>query len=205
MIFMNVKKSLYVIVCLLSLFGCSLNTTDLSYRDGAVRLALGKQTVSMHAKTISRKIDNFSTLIVSHTLLKLDTGSLAVFDKARTDMRYEFNYTLPETLRIVFNAQAMHLIYYADSFYLYQVILSDGSRLNVMAEQLDNESLNMLYGMDNATVETWLKALGYNASGKLHTPVRVVNGKKGAILSDWTIYKVNVMQLVVPRRDMMGI
>jgi hypothetical protein len=201
---MMVSKLYVVTVLLLLALMTACSTTDLSYRDGYVTLQLNQNRLQIPAKKLSSKIDNFSTLIVTHQLLQLDDGSMAVFDKARTDDRYEFYYPTPETIRIVFDARAVRQVYYDHSFYAFQLILSDGSWLNVIVEQLEDQSLNMLYGMDNQALSRLLQRLHDRAGGGLHEPVRTIQGKQGAILSNWTIYKVNVMQLVGPRRDLMG-
>ena len=202
---MMVSKLYVVTVLLLLALMTACSTTDLSYReDGYVTLQLNQNRLQVPAKKLSSKIDNFSTLIVTHQLLQLDDGSMAVFDKARTDDRYEFYYPTAETIRIVFDARAVRQVYYDHSFYAFQLILSDGSWLNVIVEQLEDQSLNMLYGMDNQALSRLLQRLHDRAGGGLHEPVRTIQGKQGAILSNWTIYKVNVMQLVGPRRDLMG-
>jgi hypothetical protein len=184
--------------------GCSFSTTDLSYRNGILALQLDRSRLTLPARELSRQIDNFSTLAVTHYLLALEGGGMAVFDKARTDMRYEFQYPTAETIRIVFDAKAVHRVYFENSFYVFQVVLADGSLLNVIAEQLEDESLNMLYGMSNAVLARLLDKLHGGLSGSLYAPVRTVTGKSGAIYSKWTIQKVNVMQLVGPKRDIMG-
>jgi len=183
--------------------GCSMSTTDLAYRNDRVLLQLGHAHIQMPATKVAEQLENFSTLYVTHTLIRFPTGSLAVVDKARTDTRYEFNYPLAHTLKVVFDAKALYQIYYNSSFYVFQLLLADGSYINVMAEQLDDQGLNMVYGMDNDTLRTFLEPLVQNI-GSLH-PVRTIKGKEGAILGRWTSRKVHLEPLVVPRRDMTGI
>jgi len=197
------RVSLLFLIGVVWLFtACS--TTDLSYRDGKLTLQLNENSFQVPAALLSKQTDNFSTLAVTHLLLKLPDGGFAVFDKARTDTRYEFYYPTAETVRIVFDARAVRQVYFENSFYVFQVMLADGSLLNVLTEQLEDESLNMLYGMDNATLSRLLQQLHGVSVGTLQEPVRTIHGKQGAILSRWTIYKVNVMELVGPKRDMMG-
>jgi len=191
-------------VTVLLVTACSVMTTDLSYRNGQLALQLDHTHLQVPVREISQKRENFSTLMVTHYLLALEKGELVVFDKARTDTRYEFYYPTAETIRIVFEARAVRQVYFSNSLYVFQVILADGTLLNVIAEQLEDESLNLLYGMSNTTLEKLMKKLHGTPLATLHTPVRTIRGKEGAIFSKWTIRKVNVMQLVGPKREMMG-
>jgi hypothetical protein len=204
MISLRIRVRILLLAASVVLSACSLSTTDLSYRNSMLVLQLDQDRLILPARQVSKQVDNFSTLVVMHYLLALEGGGMAVFDKARTDERYEFQYPTAETIRIVFDAKAVRRIYFENSFYVFQVILADGSVLNVMAEQLEDQSLNMLYGMDNAVLGRLLDKLHRGLSDSLYTPVRTVSGKEGAIYSRWTIQKVNVMQLVGPKRDIMG-
>ena len=130
---------------------------------------------------------------------------MVVYEKARTDDMNEFYYPTIDTIKIVFDARYVRVVYFSSSFYITQVILADGRPLNVIVEQLEDQSLNMVYGMTNKQINNLLNRLDSQERMPVDQHVITLDRQQGAILSRWTTYKVNIMQLVGPKRDLMGL
>ena len=195
-------KFLIVLFILVFLSACS--TTDLSYKNNQLVLKVDDKHLQVNSRFINNRISNFSTLFIDHQLLQLNEGNIVVYEKARTDDMNEFYFPTVDTIKIVFDARYIRVVYFSSSFYIMQVVLADGRPLNVMVEQLEDQSLNMVYGMTNKQINHLLSQLDSQKRMPLDQHVITLNLQQSAILSRWTTYKVNIMQLVGPKRDLMG-
>ena len=198
----SVVKFLITMFILAFLTGCS--TTDLSYKNNQLILRVDGKHLQMDSRFINHRMNNFGTLFIDQQLLKLNEGNIVVYEKARTDDMNEFYYPTIDTIKIVFDARYVRVVYFSSSFYIMQVILADGRALNVIVEQLEDQSLNMVYGMTNKQINNLLNQLDAQERMPADQHVTTLHRQQSAILSRWTTYKVNIMQLVGPKRDLMG-
>ena len=198
----KVVKFLFLVLVLGVLSACS--TTDLGYKNNKLVLQVDGKHLQVNSKLINQRMNNFGTLYINQQLLQLDDGNTVVYEKARTDDTYEFYFPTIDTIRIVFDARYIKVVYFSSSFYILQLILNDGRALNVIVEQLEDQSLNMVYGMTNKQINHLLRQLDVKESMSVNQNIITLYHQKNVILSRWTTYKVNVMQLVGPKRDMFG-
>jgi hypothetical protein len=191
-------KFLFSIIALLVLSACS--TTDLSYKNNKLVLQVDGKHLQVNSTPLGRHLSNFSNLYLAYKVLKLDDGNIVVYEKARTDSSYEFNFTTRRTIQIVFDAIDIRQIYFSSSFYILQLTLQDGRVLNTIVEQLEDQSLNLAYGMSNKQVNDLLKQLNARAQRPLQQNVISIKNLQKAILSRWTMQKVHFIPLIVPLR-----
>ena len=199
----RVVKFLITIFMFAILTGCS--TTDLSYKNNKLLLQVNDKYLQVDSRFINNRMNNFGTLFIDQQLLQLSEGNMVVYEKARTDDMNEFYYPTIDTIKIVFDARYVRVVYFSSSFYIMQVILADGRPLNVIVEQLEDQSLNMVYGMTNKQINNLLSQLDAQERMPVDQHVITLHRQQSAILSRWTTYKVNIMQLVGPKRDLMGL
>ena len=185
-------------MALVFLSACS--TTDLSYKNNTLALQVDGKHLQVNGTPLGRHQDNFSNLYLSYSVLQLDAGNIVVYEKARTDSRYEFNFTTRRTIQIVFDAIDVREIYFSSSFYILQLTLQDGRTLNTVVEQLEDQSLNLAYGMSNKQVNDLLKQLNAKAFRPLKQNVISIKSPQRAILSRWSTKKVHFAPLIVPIR-----
>jgi len=198
----SVIKLLITMFMLAFLTGCS--TTDLSYKNSQLVLQVNDKHLQVNSRFINNRMNNFGTLFIDQKLLQLSEGNMVVYEKARTDDMYEFYFPTIDTIKIVFDARYVRVVYFSSSFYIMQVVLADGRPLNVIVEQLEDQSLNMVYGMTNKQINHLLNQLDSQERMPVDQHVITLDRQQSAILSRWTTYKVNIMQLVGPKRDFMG-
>jgi len=156
----------------------------------------------MHGTSLGQHRENFSNLFLSYKVLKLDAGNIVVYEKARTDSRYEFNFPTMTTIQVVFDAIEVKKVYFSSSFYILQLTLQNGKTLNTIVEQLEDQSLNLAYGMSNKQISDLLRQLNAQAFRPLTQNVISIKNVNNAILSRWTTKKVNFTPLIVPIRSM---
>ena len=195
----STAKFLFFITALLVLSACS--TTDLSYKDNKLALQVDGKHLQVNGTSLGHHQNNFSSLYLRHEILKLDAGNIVVYEKARTDNRYQFNFTTMRTIQIVFDAIEIRKVYFSSSFYILQLTLQNGRTLNAIVEQLEDQSLNLAYGMSNKQVNDLLKQLDAKALRPLKQNVIAIPNPQTAILSRWTSKKIDFIPLIVPLRE----
>ena len=192
-------KFLFSIIVLIVLSACS--TTDLSYKNNKLALQVDGKHLQVNGTSLGHHQNNFSSLYLRHEILKLDAGNIVVYEKARTDNRYQFNFTTMRTIQIVFDAIEIRKIYFSSSFYILQLTLQNGRTLNAVVEQLEDQSLNLAYGMSNKQVNDLLKQLDAKALRPLKQNVIAIQNPQTAILSRWTSKKIDFIPLIIPLRE----
>ncbi len=194
----SVIKLLITIAVWAFLSACS--TTDLSYKDNKLALQVDGKHLQVNGTSLGHHQNNFSSLYLRHEILKLDDGNIVVYEKARTDNSYQFNFTTMRTIQIVFDAIEVRKVYFSSSFYILQLTLEDGRTLNTIVEQLEDQSLNLAYGMSNKQVNDLLRQLDTKALRPLKQNVITIQNPQSAILSRWTTRKVDFIPLIIPLR-----
>ncbi len=180
------------------LSACS--TTDLAYKNNKLALQVDGKHLQVNGTSLGRQQDNFSSLYLAYEILQLDAGNIVVYEKARTDNRYQFNFTAMQTIQIVFDAIEVRKVYFSSSFYILQLTLQDGRILNTIVEQLEDQSMNIAYGMSNKQVNDLLRQLDAKALRPLKQNVIAIQNPQAAIFSRWTMKKVDFIPLIVPVR-----
>jgi hypothetical protein len=185
--------SIYV---LFLLSGCA--TSDLSYKNDNIHLRINDASLQVHGVALQEKHDNFSTLFLTQRLLRLDDGSLAVFEDARTDMQFQFDQTTPRSIKIIFDAKSVLRVHYDTFIYAFQVVLKDNRVLNVLVAQGYDQELQMLYGMSTEKMNNMLKELGQDAKPAFYKNVIDLSSEPTPYITGWTVQKVHLAPLVVP-------
>lgn len=192
-------KLLLSIIVLSILSGCS--TTDLAYKNNKLALQVDGKHLQVNGTSLGHHQNNFSSLYLTHNILRLDAGNIVVYEKARTDNRYEFNFPAMTTIQIVFDAKEVRKVYFSSSFYILQLVLQNSRILNTVVEQLEDQSMNITYGMSTKQINNLLRQLDAKASRPLKENVITIQHKQGAILSRWSDKKVHFVPLIVPIRE----
>ena len=192
-------KRFFAVITLVFFTACS--TTDLSYKNNLLALQVDGKYLQVHGTSLGRHQENFSNLYLSYEVLKLNAGNTVVYEKARTDNRYEFNFPTMTTIQIVFDTIEIKKVYFSSSFYILQLTLQNGKTLNTIVEQLEDQSLNLAYGMSNKQVNGLLRQLNAKAFRPLTQNVITLKNPNNAVLSRWTTKKVNFTPLIVPIRS----
>ncbi len=184
--------------------GCK--TASLSYAQGELSLQVNQNHLTVNGTTLSSRDDSFGNLYLRQEIIKLKDASIVVYERARTDDLYEFNLLPMQTIRILFDAYKINVIYFKSSFYLIQMILRDGRILNMAVEQFDDQQLSFVYGMNNAQLRNIQKQLDPQATQKpLIEKVITLPAGNGAIFSRWSVRKVQFVPLITPVRYIYGL
>ena len=192
-------KLLITLFILVFLAACS--TTDLSYKNNQLLLQVDGKHLQVNGTSLGHHQSNFNTLYLSSNILQLDAGNIVVYEKLRTDNRYQFNFTTMRTIQIVFDAIEVRKVYFSSSFYILQLTLQNGRTLNTIVEQLEDQSLNLAYGMSNKQINDLLRRLDAKALSPLKQNVIAIENTQNAILSRWTMRKIDFAPLIVPLRE----
>ncbi len=194
---------LFLGIVLTIIVGCK--TANLTYQNSAVHLQLDDEHFQVEGKTLHQYTDNYANLFLVQKLLRLKDGSIIIYEEAKTDDLYEFNYSAIPTIKAVFDARSVTQIYFKSSFYLLQLTLQDGSILNLAAENIDDQRLAYVYGMNTGEFKKMIKKLTIQNVPLQTQRVVTLSNDKSAIQSRWNTKKINFIPLVTPVRYIYGL
>lgn len=192
----TMSKVLYLTLITLLITGCA--TSNLSYKNEQVNIRIDKTSLNMRGMPLEKKNENFSTLFLKQNLLRLDDGSLVVFEEADTDLQYRFEPTTPRSIKVIFNAKRVIKVHYNTFIYAFQVVLKNNKVLNVLAAQGFDQELQMVYGMSTERLNDMLRKLGQDAKPAYYKNVIDLRHERSPYLSQWDVQKVHIVPLVVP-------
>ena len=97
---------LFTGIALLLLTACG-PTSNLNYRNGQLSIQLSDQNLQLHGTQLKQNRENFSILFLRQSLLRLDDGSMVMYEDARTDLQYQFDPTTTASISVIFDVKSM--------------------------------------------------------------------------------------------------
>ena len=194
----KITKLLVSIVLILLISACA--TSNISYNNEQLSLQINDSHLQVHGTQLKQNRENFSTLFLTQNLLRLDDGSIVMYEEARTDMQYQFDPTTTRSIGIIFDAKQVVKVYYKALVYAFQVVLKDNRVLNVLATQGYDQELKMVYGMSTEKLNSMLKDLDPDVQPVYYKHVINLSHEATPFMSRWTTWKVHFVPLVVPLR-----
>jgi replicative superfamily II helicase len=191
------------LVSIVSLLLNGCGTSNLTYSHQQLHLQTDDTFVQTKGRLIHRAYDSYGSLSIEQKVLQLEDG-MVVYEDAQTDMQYEFEKAASESIKVVFDAKRTYIIYAKNNLYAYQLLLTNGKILNVIAQQDDSQQLRMVYGMSSQVLDRMLKTLDPAAKGTYYKKVITLEKPENAIKSRWNVRKVHFYPLVSPLPKMMA-
>jgi hypothetical protein len=191
-------KLLVSIVLIFLINACA--TSNISYKNEQLNLQINDSHLQVYGIQLKQYRENFSTLYLTQNLLRLDDGSIVVYEDARTDMQYQFDPTTIRSIGIIFDAKRVVNVYYNTLIYAFQVVLNDNRVLNILATQGYDQKLQMVYGMSTEKLNSILKDLDPDAQPVCYKNVINLSYEATPFMSQWTTWKVHFVPLVAPIR-----
>ena len=111
----NLTKILLLSAVLILINSCA--TSNLSYTNEQLNLQINDSHLQVQGTQLKQQRENFSTLYLTQYFLHLEDGSNVVYEKAKTDMQYEFEPTTTRTISIIFDAKKVIKVYYDTIIY----------------------------------------------------------------------------------------
>ena len=204
------KKSiiqLFSALLLLVLFsGCT--SSYLTLRDNKnIVLGFGDEQILFAGDIVKENYIDLSPGYIYQYVSKQEEGGLLVYETTVLDMNYRYNYGTLRTMKIIFDAKRVEIIYNANNLTYYQIELKSNDVVNVITKQNTDEDLTFAYGFTHEQFSTVLKRVKKpkdNYRKALHKDVLTLNDPKKAILSQWKSEMLVIDVLFAPVRRMSG-
>jgi len=190
-------------IALLLLTACG-PTSKLNYNNGQLSIQLSDQNLQLQGTQLKQKRENFSILFLRQSLLRLDDGSMVMYEDAKTDLQYQFDPGTTTSISVIFEAKSMVRVYTNGFLYAYQIVLPDNRILNLIASQSYDQELQMVYGMSTKKMDSMLQKLDPNAQPAHYKNVIDLSQESKPLISRWTTTKINFYPLVIPLRRFGG-
>jgi len=194
---MRFKTLLGTALTLLVFTGCATDST-LSYDKSRINLRVDNAALQVHGKEVKSNRENFSILFLDQKLIRLDDGSLVMYEHGETDLTYEFAQLTPRTISHVFDAEQIIPVFSKAFLYVYQLVLTDGRVLNVVVSQSFDQEITMVYGMSSEKLDKMIHRLNLLAKPVPYRNAVTLEHELNPLLSRWTTWKINFVPLVQP-------
>lgn len=192
---MTLRMISTAIVTTLIFTGCTTPST-LTYDKSKLTLKVENRHLQVHGSVVKSNTENFGILYLDQKLLRLDDGSLVMYEYGETDMSYEFANTTQYTIDNVFDVVQSIEVFEQSLFFAYQLVLSDRRILNVVVSQGYDQEITMVYGMSSEKLDKMIHKLDPLAKPVPYRNAINVAYEPNPLLSRWTTYKVNFIPLV---------
>ncbi len=196
----KITKLLVSLALIFLISGCA--TSNISYKNEQLTLQINDSHLQIHGTQLKQHRENFSILFLTQNLLRLDDGSIVVYEEGRTDMQYQFDLPTTRSIGVIFDAKQVVKVYYKALVYAFQVVLKDNRVLNVLATQGYDQELKMVYGMSTEKLNSILKNLDSDTQAVYYKNVINLSHEPTPFMSRWTTWKVHFVPLVIPLRRM---
>jgi hypothetical protein len=190
-------------IALLFLTACG-PTSNLNYHNGQLSIQLSDQNLQLQGTQVKLNRENFSILFLRQSLLRLEDGTMVMYEDAKTDLQYQFDPITTTSISVIFDAKSMVRVYANNFLYAYQIILPDNRILNLIASQSYDQELQMVYGMSTKKLDSMLRKLDQNAQPAYYKNVIDLSREANPLISRWTTKKINFYPLVIPLRRFGG-
>jgi len=173
-------------------------TSNLDYNNGQIQAQVDNAQLHIQGSIVKQQRENFKTLFLTQNLLRLEDGSLLMYENAETDFQYQFEPTTTRSIRIIFDAKSIHKVYEESLFFAYQLVLQDNRILNIIVSQKYDQELKMVYGMSTSKFNSLLKKLDSNFAPVPYQNSIDLTNESNPFLSHWTDKKIHFYPLIVP-------
>jgi len=178
--------------------GCVSTPSFVGYQNHQLYMQVANNHLALSGNIVDKKSTNFVSLGLYRYLIKLKNGETVVYEKARTDMAYEFEPSIHRIIKIVFDAKYLVEVYSKALVYAYQIVLADGRILNAVVSQSYDQEISMVYGMSSEKLDKMLKKLNPLARPVPYRHAITLEHEPNPLLSKWTTWKINFVPLVQP-------
>lgn len=195
---MHKHIKLFTILSLLLLLNACSTPATLQYDNTNLNLKVEQKRIQVPSTQIKVNKENFGILFLEQKLLRLDDGSLVMFEEAETDMQYQFDPPTTRSISVIFDAIKVVRVYEKDFIFAYQLVLKDQRVLNIIVSQGYDQELQMVYGMSSKQFIKTLNRLNANVNSLPYKNAIELKNEPNPLLSNWTTWKVNFYPLVIP-------
>jgi len=168
------------------LTGCATSSLNLG-ADDTLTLTYDKQKLSARGLTLDKKYDRYPELELNQSILELDDDTLLVYEEVEADLAYQFQYSTPQSIEMIFDAKKYKLIYQRNNLYFFQLELKNSKYLNVIAQQSDMQSLTQLYGFSNKQMTKIISTVSEEEKKlQLNEDIIMFEHFEGSYISTWS-------------------
>lgn len=178
----------------------SCATSNIVYKHEQLILEMNDTQLQIQGTALEQRNKNFNALSITQNRLRLDDGSMVVYEEARTDMQYHFYPHIRRIVEILFNAKPLTKYYYKSHLYAFQVVLKDNRVINVLVKKSHDKKIKMVYGLSTEKLNTILKTLDRNAPTFSYKNVMDLSHEPTPFITQWTTWNIHFVPLIIPFR-----
>ncbi len=165
--------------------GCSITSLSLE-NESEILIRKDEKKLIVSGDLVQTRQERFSNLKLQQSVFKFEDGELCIYEEAETDIDYRFATDTQSATGMIFDSRKVRCIASLGNLYFFQVLLKDNHWLNVIVEQDDMQSLQMVYGIDNEKMRLTIEHLGGKFSQNLEEKITSFDRFQGSFLTQWS-------------------
>ena len=192
-----------IIICLVALFVWYISSRDVSslkMSDAKATVTLNKARASINGKVTEKQSLNFKTVAIEQKIFKSGDGALLVFEHAVTDDLYQFDHATPISVRMIFDAKEIILVFQANNLYFARLEMKNRDWLNIIFMQSEDQSLTLLYGLSDTAFIRVIEEIGGGMPERMEIvhDAAVTKDPEHVVTTQWNTLMHTVDSLIVP-------
>lgn len=187
------------------LFFSACSTTYMNFsKDSALNINYDEKTYLLSQVSAEAKYLNFKDLYVKQYKTKTLDGGVLFYEYLKTDLSFEFNFGGLSTVMYLFDdSRKYEKVYKKNNLTLVQIMLKDGSYVNVIIQDSSTQVYSFVYGFSNEEFVEIAKAIK-DEKDEITSPkfkaITFDNSSKPC--TNWNTLLVYFTPLITPLRDL---
>ncbi len=188
-------------VLLFFLSGCT--TTSLTMPNHqTILISADKKHMQINGTVDKSSQVNMNNIAFVHqSLFKQEEGAYIVYETVDLDSNYRYNYAIPRTMDIVFEAKQISTIYMFQYLTFLQIETQERELLNVLVDLSHEQYLTFAYGFSSEKFKKMIETInttGKRPSRALREEVMTLRDPDKAIMSKWNTNMLVLDHIFVP-------
>jgi hypothetical protein len=161
--------SLLFVALLIFNSGCTTSTLSL-VNNKRLHLQYDDFHLKAHGNVVAHHQINLGVVYVRQDVFELSEGGMVVFEHAKVQPGYRYNYALKHSIDIIFNAATVTAVETFSNIGFFRVTLRNGNTLNIIAENGNKKYIRLVYGLGDEAFDALIKQFGKGEERDLQFP-----------------------------------
>lgn len=147
------------LIVLMLLAGCS--SPNIYVEDGSViGIEIDGKEISTDVEALKSDRVSLDGVWVKRTVYETSKQEILVYEVARTQSPYMFQYEVVRSLQIIFDAKNVERVDRIGNLGFYVVVPKAGERFFAVAQNINKQGIDMVYGLSEVQMNTLMANLG---------------------------------------------
>ncbi len=198
-------KLIFSILTLITLLISGCTTSSITLQPNNLEIKHDEQAIDISGDLLEKRTVNISPALIYQSLFKTKEGEILVYEYTDLDQDYRFNYGTSRSMDIIFEAKHVKTSFQFNNLHFYQVERKDGSYINLLVQQSDDQTLVFVTGFSTKEFKEMIKEVDreQKAGDYVLKEAFTTKDPKKAVASKWNMRMIAIDIIFSPVARMM--